>query len=178
MTVLGLPVVQTNMVLPSIQECSFSVEQAINAPIEVVWSIIREFHNPKAYKMFISSSASRSSSNTLGSLRNITHVTGFPSTTSIERLDDFSDNDHVLAFSIVGGDHSRRLANYQGTISLRDEVKKEKVNVGDRRRTIVTEKYSVDVPRDSTLEETRYLVDTLVGFNLKSLARVAEHTVS
>lgn len=163
---LAAPSKIINIFIPSMK-CHFSVEQAINAPLEIVWSIIRQFHNPKAYKMFIRSSSSRSSLNTLGSFRNIIHSTGFPATTSIERLDVLNDELHVMVFSLVGGDRSHRLANYQGTISL--------LRAG--RRTIVTETYKVDVPKDSNEEDTRYVVDTMVGLDLKSLARIAERII-
>ncbi|KMT04415.1 hypothetical protein BVRB_8g180910 [Beta vulgaris subsp. vulgaris] len=116
--------------------------------------------------MFIRSSSSRSSLNILGSFRNIIHSTGFPATTSIERLDVLNDELHVMVFSLVGGDRSHRLANYQGTISL--------LRAG--RRTIVTETYKVDVPKDSNEEDTRYVVDTMVAPSWVS--RVSVSTLS
>lgn len=159
--------VTANVLLPPIK-CSFSIEQVINAPIEVVWSIVRQFDNPKAYRMFIGECSSTSTSNAVGSFRHIAFVTDFPSTVSIERLDDLNEEKHVMVYSVVGGDHTCRLPNYQGMISVKEKCS------GGQRRTIVTEKYTVYVPEDSNAEETRYLVDTLVGFNLKSLARIAE----
>uniref|UniRef100_A0A803MDZ6 Bet v I/Major latex protein domain-containing protein n=1 Tax=Chenopodium quinoa TaxID=63459 RepID=A0A803MDZ6_CHEQI len=112
--------------------------------------------------MFIRTSYSTSSSNVVGTFRHITFVAEFPSTLSIERLDELNDEKHVMVFSVVGGDHSCRIPNYRGTISLVEECNEKS---GGQKRTIVTEKYTVNVPEDSNEEETRYLVDTLVGFN-------------
>ncbi|XP_057538186.1 abscisic acid receptor PYL12-like [Amaranthus tricolor] len=176
---MGLPALQAtnqgyiNINIPSkSKQCSFSVEQAINAPLEVVWSIVRQFHNPKAYKLFIRSSSSDGSTNNLGSFCNITHVSGFPATTSIERLDELNDDMHFMVFSLVGGDHSRRLANYKARLSVEQEgATKSEI------RTIVRQRYTVDVPQDSNEEDTRLFVDTLVGLNLKSLARIAEQMI-
>ncbi|CAO2842311.1 unnamed protein product [Amaranthus hypochondriacus] len=177
---MGLPLQTTNQGYINInvpsksKRCSFSVEQAINAPLEVVWSIVRQFHNPKAYKMFIrSSSYSGGCTNTLGSFCNITYVSGFPATTSVERLDELNDDMHFMVFSLVGGDHSRRLANYKARLSVEQEsATKSEI------RTVVRQRYTVDVPQDSNEEDTRLFVDTLVGLNLKSLARIAEQRIS
>ncbi|XP_074267347.1 abscisic acid receptor PYL12-like [Silene latifolia] len=148
------------------KKCSYTLEKTINAPLDLVWSIVRQFNNPKAYKIFIRSCSSSTSASDGGVYRNIAHVTGFPATTSVERLDELDDDMHVMVFSLVGGDQSRRLVNYQGVISL---------HVDERTKsTLVREKYTVDVAEGGDVEDVRVFVDTIVGLNLKSLARIAE----
>ncbi|KAL9232158.1 hypothetical protein vseg_007297 [Gypsophila vaccaria] len=161
------------------KKCSYSLEQTINAPVDIVWSIVRQFNNPKAYRYFIrscSSSSSLSSAFGDGVYRNIAHVTGFPAKTSIERLDELDDDMHVMVFSLVGGDQSDRLVNYQGVISVHENNTNSNSNGNSKsnNKTVVREKYTVDVAEDGNVEDVRVFVDTIVGLKLKSLARVAE----
>ncbi|KAK9706792.1 hypothetical protein RND81_07G151700 [Saponaria officinalis] len=166
----------SNKLAPS-KKCSYSIEQKINAPVDIVWSIVRQFNNPKAYKYFIRSCSSSSTSLSSpgdGVFRNIAHVTGFSAKTSIERLDELDDDLHIMVFSLVGGDQSHRLVNYQGVISVHEDNTNTN-NINDIiKRSLVREKYTVDVAEDGDVEDTRVFVDTIVGLNLKSLARVAE----
>ncbi|KAK9706791.1 hypothetical protein RND81_07G151600, partial [Saponaria officinalis] len=121
-----------------------------------------------AYKYFIrSSSSSSSSSPGDGVFRNITHVTGLPAETSIERPDELDDDMHVMVFSLVGGDQSDRLVIYQGVISVHED-NTNNINTEFICRTYITvfkNYYAVDV------EDARVFVDTIVGLDLKSLAR-------
>ncbi|KAH7685691.1 Polyketide cyclase/dehydrase protein [Dioscorea alata] len=81
-------------ILPS--QCASINMQEIPALISHVWSIIRRFDHPQAYKCFIKECYMRAE--------------------CIEHLDELNDEHHVMRFSSVGGDH--RLTNYQSTISL------------------------------------------------------------
>ncbi|XP_074267348.1 abscisic acid receptor PYL12-like [Silene latifolia] len=148
------------------KKCSYTLEKTINAPLDIVWSIVRQFNNPKAYRFFIRSCSSSTSASGDDVYRKISHVSGFPAKTSVERLDLLDDEMHVMVFSLVGGDQSRRLVNYQGVISVHED--------GYTKKTVVREKYTVDVAEDDDVEDVRVFVDTIVGLNLKSLARVAE----
>lgn len=100
-----------------------------------------------------------------GSVREVVVMSGLPAETSIERLDKLDDDTHVMVFSIIGGDH--QLANYRSTTTLHEEEDHEK-------KTVVIESYVVDIPGGSCKEDTCSFADTIVGCNLRSLARVSE----
>lgn len=91
-------------------------------------------------------------------------MSGMPATMSIERLEILDDENYVISFSIVGGDH--RLVNYKSMISLH--------STDDGLGTIVVESYVVDIPTGNTRDETCAFVDTFVRFNLESLAQIVE----
>lgn len=145
-------------------QCGSTNIQIIHAPLALVWSVVRQFDNPQAYKPFISTCAMRPATVGVGSVRYVCAVTGLPAKTSVERLDHLDDDGHIMQFSIVGGDH--RLGNYQSTLTLHES------KGGD---TVVTESYVVDVPAGSTGEETCIFTNTIVRCNLRSLAHVTEH---
>lgn len=88
----------------------------------------------------------------------------------MERLDKLDDDKHVMNFSIVGGDH--KLANYSSITTLHKEDEEEEK--GGSRKTVVTQSYVVDVPAGSSKEDTCLFADTIVGCNLRSLAKVTE----
>ncbi|CAN0853462.1 Abscisic acid receptor PYL6 [Linum grandiflorum] len=71
-----------------------------------------------------------------------------------------------MVVSNIGGDH--KLVNYRATTTLHDG------GGGGGRRTVVIESYVVDIPTDSSPEDTCSFADTIIGCNLKSLARIAE----
>ncbi|KAG2285344.1 hypothetical protein Bca52824_044948 [Brassica carinata] len=71
-------------------QCCSAVIQEISAPISTVWSVVRRFDNPQAYKHFLKAAAS--STETAGTL--VAYV----------------------SFSVVGGDH--RLSNYRSVTTL------------------------------------------------------------
>ncbi|XP_077228103.1 abscisic acid receptor PYL12-like [Tasmannia lanceolata] len=148
-------------------QCSSTLVQTILAPLSLVWSLVRRFDNPQAYKHFIKSCIMSAGNGEIGSMREVRVVSGLPAVTSTERLDFLDDDSHVIIFSIVGGDH--RLSNYQSTMTLHES---------SEGGTVVIESYVVDVPSGSTKEETCLFADTIVGCNLKSLARISEKMAS
>ncbi|KAA8515106.1 hypothetical protein F0562_018107 [Nyssa sinensis] len=104
-------------------QCSSSLVQTIDAPLALVWSMVRSFNKPQAYKQFIKSCTMQSGDGSIGSVRKIMVVSGLPAETSTERLDWLDDNLHVMIFSIIGGDH--RLENYQSTTTVHQEEEEE-----------------------------------------------------
>lgn len=144
-------------------QCSSTLVQTIHAPLPLVWSVVRRFNHPQAYKSFISSCDMLIGTGDVGSVREVRVVSGLPAENSTERLDDLDDVCHVMRFSIVGGEH--RLANYQSTLTLHES------EGGD---TVAIESYVVDVLTGCTTEETCLFTDTIVRCNLKSLAHVTE----
>ncbi|KAK1409382.1 hypothetical protein QVD17_35908 [Tagetes erecta] len=145
--------------------CSSAVVQTISAPLPTVWSIIRRFDNPQAYKHFLKSCHVILGDGDVGSLREVHVVSGLPAGSSTERLEILDDERNVMSFSVVGGDH--RLQNYRSVTTL------HKSPVCDD-ATVVVESYVVDVPPENTKEETCVFVDTIVRCNLISLKQIAE----
>ncbi|XP_052203181.1 abscisic acid receptor PYL12-like [Diospyros lotus] len=153
-------------ILPN--QCSSSLVQAIDAPLPLVWSMVRQFDNPQAYKRFVRSCTMQVGDGNAGSVREVRVISGLPGRTSIERLDRLDDDLHVMIFSIIGGDH--RLENYQATTTLHNGE-----NGGG---TVVIESYVVDVPAGNSKEDTCVFADTIVACNLKSLASISEKMAS
>ncbi|KAK4273735.1 hypothetical protein QN277_017073 [Acacia crassicarpa] len=144
-------------------QCCSVLVQSINAPVETVWSVVRRFDNPQAYKHFVKSCrVVMGDGIRVGTLREVHVVSGLPAVSSTERLEILDDEQHVLSFSVVGGDH--RLRNYRSVTTL------HAVETG----TLVIESYVVDVPQGNTKEETCVFADTIVRCNLQSLAQIAE----
>lgn len=152
----------THVVGPN--QCCSSVVQMISAPISTVWSLVRRFDNPQAYKHFLKSCHVILGDGDVGTLREVQVVSGLPAWSSTERLEILDDERHVMSFSVVGGDH--RLNNYRSVTT----VHRSPTGNG----TVVVESYVVDVPAENTKEETCGFVDTIVRCNLQSLARIAE----
>lgn len=146
-------------------QCFSSVVQTIDAPVSTVWSVVRRFDNPQAYKHFLKSCHVINGDGNVGSLREVRVVSGLPAASSTERLEILDDERHVLSFSVVGGDH--RLTNYRSVTTLHASPSGE--------GTTVVESYVVDVPQGNTKEETCVFVDTIVRCNLQSLAQIAEN---
>ncbi|OVA16490.1 Polyketide cyclase/dehydrase [Macleaya cordata] len=158
-------------------QCGSCLTQTIDAPLGLVWSVIRRFDEPQIYKRFIKSCKLSKGDGGVGSVREVRIVSGLPAGSSIERLDLLDDESHVMSFSIVGGDH--RLVNYRSTITVHennyDDVDDDDDDdLGHGRSTVVIESYVVDVPPGNTDEDTKLFADTIVRFNLKSLASVTE----
>ncbi|XP_062012981.1 abscisic acid receptor PYL12-like [Rosa rugosa] len=143
-------------------QCGSSVVQTIDAPLPLVWSILRQFDKPQAYKQFIRSCKMRAGDGGVGSIREVMVSTGLPAKTSMERLDKLDDDKHVLDFSIVGGEH--KLVNYSSTTTVQEKG----------RKTVVTQSYVVDVPAGSSKEDTCLFANTIIECNLRSLAKVTE----
>ncbi|XP_038714473.1 abscisic acid receptor PYL4-like [Tripterygium wilfordii] len=147
-------------------QCCSSVVQTIEAPVSTVWSVVRRFDNPQAYKHFLKSChVILGDGKAVGTLREVRVVSGLPAASSTERLEILDDERHVLSFSVVGGEH--RLRNYWSVTTLHGST------TGSG--TVVIESYVVDVPHGNTKEETCVFVDTIVKSNLQSLAQIAEN---
>ncbi|XVE69485.1 hypothetical protein DITRI_Ditri09bG0155800 [Diplodiscus trichospermus] len=146
-------------------QCCSVVIQAIEAPVETVWSVVRRFDNPQAYKHFLKSCHVIVGDGNVGTLREVHVVSGLPAASSTERLEILDDERHVLSFSVVGGDH--RLTNYRSVTTLHAPPN------GDG--TVVVESFVVDIPPGNTREDTCIFVDTIVRCNLQSLAQMAEN---
>ncbi|KAJ1263321.1 hypothetical protein BS78_09G174900 [Paspalum vaginatum] len=145
-------------------QCCSAVVQAVAAPVGAVWSVVRRFDRPQAYKRFIRSCRLvDGDGGAVGSVREVRVVSGLPATSSRERLEILDDERRVLSFRVVGGEH--RLANYRSVTTVHEAA------AGD---AVVVESYAVDVPPGNTADETRVFVDTIVRCNLQSLARTAE----
>ena len=147
-------------------QCCSVVIQTIDAPVSTVWSVVRRFDNPQAYKHFLKSCHLIDGDGVnVGTLREVHVISGLPAVSSKERLEILDDESHVISFSVVGGDH--RLRNYRSVTTLD----------ANENGTVVIESYVVDVPQGNTREETCVFVDTIVRCNLQSLAQIAENMV-
>ncbi|KAK9267162.1 hypothetical protein L1049_009582 [Liquidambar formosana] len=155
---------------PLPNQCGSSLVQSIDAPLPLVWSMVRRFAHPEAYKQFIKSCTMRAGDGGIGSVREVMLISGFPAETSTERLEKLDDDMHVMMFRIIGGDINHRLVNFCSTTTLHEDEEVE----GAMRRTVVIESYVVDVPVGSSEEDTCVFVDTVVGCNLRSLAKITE----
>ncbi|KAI3900075.1 hypothetical protein MKW98_000975 [Papaver atlanticum] len=152
--------------------CTSLITQHIEAPVSAVWPVIRSFENPQRYKHFIKScKLTRGDGRSVGSIREVTVISGLPASTSTERLEILDDQKHILSFSVVGGEH--RLNNYRSVTSVKEFV----TNRG-KPYTVVLESYVVDIPEGNTGEDTKMFADTVVKLNLQKLAAVAMTTSS
>ncbi|KAK7366928.1 hypothetical protein VNO80_08931 [Phaseolus coccineus] len=152
-------------------QCSSLLAQRVQAPPEVVWSVVRRFDKPQTYKHFIKSCAVKEPFHmAVGVTRDVNVISGLPAATSTERLDYLDDDHRVTGFSIIGGEH--RLRNYRSvtTVHAFDSDADAKIY------TVVLESYIVDVPDGNTEEDTRLFADTVVKLNLQKLATVTEGT--
>ncbi|KAJ3703140.1 hypothetical protein LUZ61_006845 [Rhynchospora tenuis] len=153
-------------------QCCSAVVQSIDAPVESVWSVVRRFDQPQTYKHFIRSCDVIDGDGDVGTVREIHVVSGLPAISSRERLEILDDEQHVISFSVVGGEH--RLKNYRSVTTLHAVAPQPKKLHSSEEQTIVVESYVVDIPPGNTRDETRVFVDTIVRCNLQSLARTAE----
>ncbi|CAN4109733.1 unnamed protein product [Withania somnifera] len=161
-------VYHTHLVAPN--QCCSAVIQRISAPVSTVWSVVRRFDNPQAYKHFVKSCHVVLGDGDVGTLREVRVISGLPAASSTERLEILDDERHVISFSVVGGDH--RLANYRSVTTLHQEPSSGN---GTAAETVVVESYVVDIPPDNTREETCVFVDTIVKCNLQSLSQIAQN---
>ncbi|KAL0323766.1 UNVERIFIED_CONTAM: Abscisic acid receptor PYL2 [Sesamum calycinum] len=81
--------------------CTSLITQRIDAPAEAVWPLVRRFDNPQRYKHFIKSCRLIGDGG-VGSIREVTVVSGLPASTSTERLEILDDEKHILSFRVVG----------------------------------------------------------------------------
>ncbi|KAL5732077.1 hypothetical protein ACHQM5_004734 [Ranunculus cassubicifolius] len=145
-------------------QCESTIVQVIDAPIEVVWSLVRRFDKPQAYKVLVRDCEMIIGNGDIGSIREVRLISDLAAEISIERLDVLDDDLRVISFSTIGDDHL--LTNYRSTLALfQDESMK----------TVVKESYFVDVNNGGNNEQDiRCFVENVIGWNLKSLASVAE----
>uniref|UniRef100_A0ACD5Z5S2 Uncharacterized protein n=1 Tax=Avena sativa TaxID=4498 RepID=A0ACD5Z5S2_AVESA len=149
--------------------CTSLVTQRVQAPLAAVWAIVRGFANPQRYKHFIKSCALAAGDGaTVGSVREVTVVSGLPASTSTERLEILDDDRHILSFRVVGGEH--RLRNYRSVTSVTEFSPDSPDGPA---YCVVVESYVVDVPEGNTEEDTRMFTDTVVRLNLQKLAAIA-----
>ncbi|KAL8032452.1 hypothetical protein ABFX02_13G096400 [Erythranthe guttata] len=153
---------------PKSNQCSSSMVKTVNAPLPLVWSILRRFDHPEAYKYFVRDCTMVVGSGGVGSVREVELVSGLPGRLSRERLDRSDDDMHVMIYTMIEGD--QRLDNYQSTTTVHEDH----MGGGGGGGTVVIESYVVDVPEGNSEEETRLFVDTVLGFNLTSLANLTE----
>eukprot|EP00250_Pteridium_aquilinum_P000457 c10499_g1_i1 orf=440-1096(+) len=161
-------------------ECTAMVVQRVKAPIDEVWSVVRRFDKPQAYKHFVKSCQMMEVCDEgrveVGSIREVRVVSGLPASYSRERLEMLDDENHVFSFRVLGGEH--RLHNYRSTTSLHQVgggIDCESSHSGNSGvSTIVIESYIVAVPEGNTVEDTITFVDTVVRCNLQSLSRLSE----
>eukprot|EP00253_Pinus_taeda_P011033 PITA_11033 len=149
--------------------CSSVLVHQVEAPVSVVWSLVRRFDQPQIYKHFVSNCFIRGDLK-VGCLREVRVVSGLPATSSTERLDILDEERHILSFGIVGGDH--RLINYRSITTLHERL------INGKPSTLVIESYVVDVPQGNTREETCLFVETIIETNLRSLARISKCLVN
>ncbi|KAM0868169.1 hypothetical protein ACQ4PT_041482 [Festuca glaucescens] len=151
---------------PGSGQCCSAVVQHVAAPTAAVWSVVRRFDQPQAYKRFVRSCALVAGDGGVGTLREVHVVSGLPAASSRERLEILDDESHVLSFRVVGGEH--RLKNYLSVTTVHPSP------AAPSSATVVVESYVVDVPAGNTIEDTRVFIDTIVKCNLQSLAKTAE----
>lgn len=106
----------------------------------------------------------------VGSVRDISIISGLPATSSKEILQIFDEEQHILGYRVLGGDH--RLKNYSSITSLHSDV------MDGKPATLVIESYTVDVPDGNTPEDTQSYVKTLITSNLKSLGEACGRLAS
>ncbi|XWS49567.1 hypothetical protein CRYUN_Cryun12cG0014300 [Craigia yunnanensis] len=148
-------------------KCPSLLAQRINAPHDVVWTVVRRFDKPQTYKHFIKSCAVKEGFQMIvGCTRDVNVISGLPADTSTERLDTLDDDRQVTGFSIIGGEH--RLRNYRSVTTVHGFERDGRI------WTIVLESYVVDVPEGNTEEDTRLFADTVVKLNLQKLVSVTE----
>ncbi|OIT26383.1 PREDICTED: abscisic acid receptor PYL12-like [Nicotiana attenuata] len=157
--------------------------QTIDAPLPLVWSFVRKFDKPQCYKNFIGSCTLLSGDGGVGSIREVTLVSGFPGKKSIERFDFLDDDMHVSVFSVVEADHS--FLNFKSTITLHEDKEEEEEDDEDKvlrtstgkstNKTVVIESYVVDIPENSCKDDTCEVTDNILRWHHRSLAWVAEN---
>ncbi|XP_072960746.1 abscisic acid receptor PYL2 [Typha angustifolia] len=165
------PVIRTHHAFPlSPRTCTSLVTQRVDAPLSAVWPIVRSFGNPQRYKHFIKHCVLTRGGGEVGSVREVTVVSGLPASTSTERLEILDDDRHILSFSVVGGEH--RLKNYRSVTSVTEFTKED-----GKAYSVVLESYVVDIPEGNSEEDTRMFTDTVVKLNLQKLAALAMASV-
>ncbi|KAL1560334.1 Abscisic acid receptor pyl12 [Salvia divinorum] len=149
---------------PKPNQCTSLAVQRVAAPLPLVWSILRRFDQPQAYKKLVKKCTILGGGG-VGSVREVALVSGMPGRMSRERLDRLDEENRVMIYTVIEGD--QRLENYQSTTTVHEA---EDGGGG----AVVIESYVVDVPEGNTEEETRIFADTVLGCHLRYLARLSE----
>ncbi|CAN6582735.1 hypothetical protein C1H46_009178 [Malus baccata] len=155
---------------PSPNTCTSLITQKIEAPAQQVWPLVRSFDSPHRYKHFIKSCNMKGDGG-VGSIREVTVVSGLPASTSTERLEILDDEKHIISFRVVGGEH--RLNNYRSVTSVNEFVNCKGEEGDNQVYSIVLESYVVDIPEGNTEEDTKMFVDTVIKLNLQKLGVMA-----
>ncbi|CAN6722103.1 unnamed protein product [Malus baccata var. baccata] len=155
---------------PSPNTCTSLITQKIEAPAQQVWPLVRSFDSPHRYKHFIKSCSMKGDGG-VGSIREVTVVSGLPASTSTERLEILDDEKHIISFRVVGGEH--RLNNYRSVTSVNEFVNCKGEEGDNQVYSIVLESYVVDIPEGNTEEDTKMFVDTVIKLNLQKLGVMA-----
>ncbi|XP_047973059.1 abscisic acid receptor PYL12-like [Salvia hispanica] len=153
---------------PKANQCTSLAVQRVAAPLPLVWSILRRFDQPQAYKKLVKNCTILGGGG-VGSVREVALVSGMPGRMSRERLDRLDEENHVMVYTVIEGD--QRLENYQSTTTVHEA---EDGGGG----AVVIESYVVDVPEGNTEEETRIFADTVLGCHLRYLAHLSEKLAS
>ncbi|KAJ8426435.1 hypothetical protein Cgig2_021042 [Carnegiea gigantea] len=141
-------------------QCCSAAVRRIPAPLSTVWSLVRRFDQPQAYKLFLRSCrVIAGDGGNVGCLREVLVVSGLPAASSTERLEVLDDNNHAIGFRVVGGEH--RLQNYRSVTTLHPTSCGGDDGSEEEEGTVVVESYVVDVPPGNTKEETCTFVDTI-----------------
>lgn len=72
---------------PMPNQSSSIMIQKINAPLTLVWSILRRFDQPQVYKKFLRKCTMLVGNGGIGSVREVEVISGMPANVSRERLD-------------------------------------------------------------------------------------------
>lgn len=148
----------------TVGQCCSVMVQAIAAPADAVWSLVRRFDRPQEYKSFIRSCRLvDGDGTTAGSVRELILQSGLPASSSRDRLEILDDTLRVISFKILGGEH--RLSNYRSVTTVHETTS------DDGPVAMVVESYVVDVPPGNTAQETCVFTNTIVRANLQNLER-------
>ncbi|MCO5572962.1 hypothetical protein L7F22_026724 [Adiantum nelumboides] len=147
------------------RQASSVLSKRIRAPVDVVWSTVRKFDEPQKYKTFVKSCIMHGDVRP-GNVREVCVISGLPATTSLEMLEMLDDEQHIICYRVLGGDH--RLRNYKSMVTLHPET------VNGKPGTLVLESFSVDIPDGNTKDDAKFFVEALIKCNLKALADICE----
>ncbi len=133
-----------------------SISSVIDAPIEKVWTRIRDFNGLPSWhpRMVESHIEDGKPATEIGAVRNFKVASG----ASIrEKLVAFSDGDHLVTYSIIG--HPAPISNHVSTLKL------ERVTDGDRTYALWTAEF--DAPAEKADEIAKGMGDNVFqgGFN-------------
>ncbi|KAG6554653.1 hypothetical protein Mapa_003671 [Marchantia paleacea] len=141
------------------------IYKEIEAPSDHVWKVIRRFDRPQAYKKFLVGCCLIRGDGGPGSIRRVWLQPELPGKYSIEQLELLDDENQVLSFRILGGEH--KLKNYTSITSVANRT----LTTG-KLGSLVIESYVVDVPEGNTEHQTNVIVHTLIRTHLISLEKI------